>query len=259
MIAIVAILASILQPIVATSRARAGQARCASNQKQIGLAITMYTRDSDETYSPSDSGGYPKGPARQEWLNMTDPYVKSGVVGISKNPAKSAFADPDIGAPTSDLRYSGWAEARPQYSYIPNGILLAPRAYKSISHPWPAVKDAEVPTPGDIVMLARSLGNSDYTFGQDWYNTNVHLNTYMNARCRHNHGANYLFADGHLKMVPSPERLHEAEHEYRLRAMCCALEVRQRRGRVPSTFWKPLPGHARLLHISAKSIQPEGY
>ena len=49
-IAIIAILAAILFPVFAQAREKARQAACQSNEKQIGLGITMYAQDYDETY-----------------------------------------------------------------------------------------------------------------------------------------------------------------------------------------------------------------
>src|SRR5260370_29755238 len=47
-IAIIAILAAILFPVFAQARAKARQATCLSNQKQIGLAWVMYAQDYDD-------------------------------------------------------------------------------------------------------------------------------------------------------------------------------------------------------------------
>src|SRR6184192_4012092 len=47
-IAIIAILAAILFPVFAQARAKARQAVCISNLKQIGLANMMYAQDYDE-------------------------------------------------------------------------------------------------------------------------------------------------------------------------------------------------------------------
>lgn len=49
-IAIIAILAGMLLPALARSKAKATQVKCAGNQKQIGLAVQMYADDHRETY-----------------------------------------------------------------------------------------------------------------------------------------------------------------------------------------------------------------
>src|SRR5688500_16253732 len=46
-IAIIAILAAILFPVFAQARQKARQSSCASNQKQIGLAMIQYMSDYD--------------------------------------------------------------------------------------------------------------------------------------------------------------------------------------------------------------------
>jgi len=62
-IAIAAILAAILFPVFAQARAKARVATCESNMKQLGLALTMYAADYDETY-PLAYGRTP----REGWL-----------------------------------------------------------------------------------------------------------------------------------------------------------------------------------------------
>lgn len=48
-VAIIAILAAILFPVFARAKEKARMASCASNLKQIGTAVVMYTQDYDET------------------------------------------------------------------------------------------------------------------------------------------------------------------------------------------------------------------
>jgi prepilin-type N-terminal cleavage/methylation domain-containing protein/prepilin-type processing-associated H-X9-DG protein len=52
-IAIIAILAAILFPVFAKAREKARQSSCASNMKQIGLALLGYTQDYDEKFPPT--------------------------------------------------------------------------------------------------------------------------------------------------------------------------------------------------------------
>ncbi len=60
-IAIIAILASLLLPALAKARDKVKTSSCANNQKGIGLALTMYTADNDDTYpyaNPARPGYY---------------------------------------------------------------------------------------------------------------------------------------------------------------------------------------------------------
>src|SRR5579862_4842507 len=93
-IAIIAILAAILFPVFAQARAKARQAVCQSNMKQIGIAYLMYAEDYDEIGAPmwsknclgSDGSQIP-GCAPgvftgvtwgAYWPDLIYPYVKAG-------------------------------------------------------------------------------------------------------------------------------------------------------------------------------------
>ncbi|HVV71962.1 MAG TPA: prepilin-type N-terminal cleavage/methylation domain-containing protein [Verrucomicrobiae bacterium] len=57
-IAIIAVLAALLLPALTAAKARALQASCVNNQKQWGLAMSMYTDDNDQYYPASRELGY---------------------------------------------------------------------------------------------------------------------------------------------------------------------------------------------------------
>src|SRR3972149_1546144 len=83
-IAIIAILAAILFPVFAKAREKARTASCQSNLKQIGLAVSMYKKDFDETFPPHwqnsvsgvgtlcDDNNW-----RLIWAELIIPYVKN--------------------------------------------------------------------------------------------------------------------------------------------------------------------------------------
>src|SRR6201988_4702864 len=70
-IAIIAILAAILFPVFAQAREKARQASCLSNMKQIGLGMTMYVQDYDETFPCNPWNGQPVGTADNDYGKPT--------------------------------------------------------------------------------------------------------------------------------------------------------------------------------------------
>src|SRR5690349_21250410 len=81
-IAIIAILAAILFPVFAQARAKARQAACLSNCKQIGLGLMMYVQDYDETY-PCINRGYITGNTTafyMMWTAQIQPYLKNSAI-----------------------------------------------------------------------------------------------------------------------------------------------------------------------------------
>ena len=71
-IAIIAILAAILFPVFQKVRENARNASCQSNLKQIGLAFTEYTQDSDEIMPIGLDNSW-----NLNWATQTQPYIKS--------------------------------------------------------------------------------------------------------------------------------------------------------------------------------------
>src|ERR1700722_18855167 len=70
-IAIIAILAAILFPVFSQAREKARQTSCISNNKQVGLALLMYSEDYDETMP---NGVYQPGLG---WMGSCFAYVKN--------------------------------------------------------------------------------------------------------------------------------------------------------------------------------------
>jgi prepilin-type N-terminal cleavage/methylation domain-containing protein/prepilin-type processing-associated H-X9-DG protein len=94
-IAIIAILAAILFPVLAQAREKARAATCLSNVKQLGLGLAMYAQDYDETFCPlfqqdafsaanTPPGGY-FFPAVWTWQNFSMAYVKNEKIHACPN------------------------------------------------------------------------------------------------------------------------------------------------------------------------------
>jgi prepilin-type processing-associated H-X9-DG protein/prepilin-type N-terminal cleavage/methylation domain-containing protein len=65
-IAVIAILASLLMPVLSAAKRRAAQATCLNNQKQLGLGMQMYLQDNSDTYPGIASRHYGYHP--EDWI-----------------------------------------------------------------------------------------------------------------------------------------------------------------------------------------------
>ncbi len=209
-IAIIAILAAILFPVFAQAREKARQSTCASNQKQITLAVLGYIQDYDETFPPSVTYL----PYQNYWPYLIDPYIKGSISGgttgpMSKNQPKSVYVCPDYQNSTPDPAFNGLSSARPLLNYslnaylcpaepAPGGTIIAPSALASIE------------SASNIVLFGETLGTLGYLDGKDtsYCNTSgcseYHHSAWMNSRSRHTGGSIYAFSDGHVKWFRAP-------------------------------------------------------
>src|SRR5947209_4887361 len=122
MIAIIAILAAILFPVFAQARAKARQAKCQSNLKQLGVAILLYAQDYDETF-PVANYGLAGTTQNTSWQSFVDPYVRAGFpanVNDSNNLQISVYVCPDW-SQVSD----GTSVGRPSSTYGANIAVMA--------------------------------------------------------------------------------------------------------------------------------------
>jgi prepilin-type N-terminal cleavage/methylation domain-containing protein/prepilin-type processing-associated H-X9-DG protein len=84
-IAVIAILAGILFPVFAQARAKARQTVCASNMRQIGMAISMY-RDDWGYYVPAYLGQTAWMEVDKGKKGLIDPYLKNE--GVRQCPSR---------------------------------------------------------------------------------------------------------------------------------------------------------------------------
>ena len=95
-VAIIAILASILFPVFARARENARRSSCQSNLKQIGLAITQYVQDYDETWpwaiTVAALGTLDTPNSSFQWMDLTYPYAKSTQVYFCPSDANKSIS-----------------------------------------------------------------------------------------------------------------------------------------------------------------------
>ncbi len=177
-IAIIAILAAILFPVFQKVRENARAISCASNLKQIGMALTQYSQDNDEAMVNHYIGGW-KGGARYspagdasgqhyQWMDAIQPFVKAPQVFTCPDQSGSGdFLDPnDIwlsstapasvkSGPTSFGAYVPWTQLADGVPAIQAGSYCMNSAYYGTGHGVgrPPVSDDYPPSAWSLAKL----------------------------------------------------------------------------------------------------------
>lgn len=172
-IAIISLLAAILFPVLARSRAKARQTSCLSNLRQLGNAFQMYCLDYNDVLPDEFRPGWPPPydywDGWEGWRIALLPYVGNLQVYIC----------PD--QPDTYISYG-----LPQWNAVAASI-------------WGVVRLNDIREGALAILLAENWNT--------WYSTRdpAHSTLYPPngnvAWERHNGGANYLFVDGHVKWL----------------------------------------------------------
>jgi len=161
-IAIIALLAALVFPQFAKQRAVARQSACASNERQLASALSMYVRDNDQSFPPSE-----------EWVWETFPYVKR--IDLYRCPE-----DPSRNLGCPHISYglnSNLAEAKYDSLHNPSRTVL-------LFEEQGAVND-------DFWDYRYPTGNGADRAEKGWH-----------YAAPHHGGAEYLAADSHVQWTP---------------------------------------------------------
>jgi prepilin-type N-terminal cleavage/methylation domain-containing protein/prepilin-type processing-associated H-X9-DG protein len=170
-IAIIAILAAILFPVFGRARENARRSSCQSNIKQIGLGIKQYTQDYDEKFPNIDGNtGTLTNPG---WAYAIQPYIKSEQLFQCPSETTSAPTGPTI------ITAEDRAMAAGSNDYFMNYNLGSQ-------------SEAILEYSSNTIMNGDGQGTTNNA------NNNV-TSAPSVGRSRHLEGANYSFADGHVK------------------------------------------------------------
>jgi len=171
-IAIIAILAAILFPVFARARENARRASCQSNLKQIGLGIMQYKQDNDERYPNEGSVGTT--PVSGWGLSIQD-YVKSEK--LFQCPSESNSALPTAATLEGRADQAGFTDY--WYNYNLGG----------------GTNESALTYSSNTVMNGDGAGENGTTAASRRQKASGGLS----GMTRHFSGANYSFADGHIK------------------------------------------------------------
>ena len=186
-IAIIAILAAILFPVFAQAREKARQIVCASNQKQLGMALMMYAQSYSERLPLA---AYPVSSSEfVTWHELLDPYARNKQIWLC--PTSSVKKTDASGKETTHFGYN--------VRYL---TTIAPDFSNAFNHT--AVSLAAIGRPSETVALT----DAKASVANSWCGDDGKFllpPSVANADCwgrpnyLHNEGANVQWLDTHVK------------------------------------------------------------
>jgi prepilin-type N-terminal cleavage/methylation domain-containing protein/prepilin-type processing-associated H-X9-DG protein len=199
-VAIIAILASILLPAIARSKEKGRQISCLNNMRQIGIAFRLYHGDADDVF-PAPGSKQRYGPQPEDWIwwqygrNITNSSIARYLDGFNPKiftcPAdRDAFDLQGKGPlPDSPYRYSYSLTSHDLQEERNIGMASIITVERKV-YPYRA---SMILKPSEKIMLteeSRETVNDPRFVPKDDKLTDRH-----NGRC------NALFADGHIKTI----------------------------------------------------------
>jgi prepilin-type processing-associated H-X9-DG protein len=154
--------------------------------KQITLGIKQYVQDYDELY-PIYTGNNDSATAGWGWAGSIQPYVKSAQI---------------FQCPSESTAPSGTTPASSGYSDYFYNLRISSASYAGTY--TDAVKDSAFTHVSNTIMngdYASGLGASNLGDSPRFFVPEASFPTQYAAARRHFEGANYAFADGHVKWL----------------------------------------------------------
>jgi len=181
-IAIVAILLSMLLPAIGKAKSRAHVAQCANNLAQLALALTMYADDSEDEFPPRS--------VEPSWIELLKPYyVKASVL---KCPTAN-----DLETRTYILNgFNDWFEQN-----------LNPFCYEDYKEwQWPhGLRVSAVENPSDTITFGEKFPGSPHVHMDFFQRSGNDLEEIAHARHPIGFlrgGSNHAFVDSSVRYLP---------------------------------------------------------
>jgi prepilin-type N-terminal cleavage/methylation domain-containing protein/prepilin-type processing-associated H-X9-DG protein len=215
-IAIISLLAAILFPVFGRARENARRASCASNLKQIGLAVAQYIQDFDERYphtvGPGEDavkrfmepatetvGRDPSLGWGSNFFYSIQPYIKNSNVYMCPSAPNhpTASFDPTALSGTSYAYNMVFSPIRPDYAAettkIENECCVGRKLSEIVNTSGIALLQEYYLRTSTLRLSPRTQNNNTDGY-QDWC-----AGTTLTATHFDSDGGNLLFADGHVK------------------------------------------------------------
>lgn len=215
-LAIIALIAALLFPVISNAREAGRKTRCLSNLRQIGMAIQMYLSDYDETF-PMNRFPDAQHPLSHEWGALQGssynwkrallPYLKS--VQVLECPSNSyrwssEFIE-NFGGEAGDESNWAWSLKLP-ISYAYNGSFFHEGIpIRVLGEPYQRARFlAEIPEPSWLILLTETRVNYPDLGGWTLTQELVLRSGVISGKGllqSHRGGVNWVFCDGSAKWL----------------------------------------------------------
>ncbi len=192
-IAIIAILASMLLPALNKARDAAKKIQCLNNFKQIGVGIGMYQSESSIILPPGTTTQYPQ--------TVIDGYLTKRPASLAWNCLKSkVWVCPSNSVFSANFTSLGYIGASNSGTVVNNDIATTP--YFSLT---------KLKCPSLLTTMLEIKKNDDSALNATAINhTNFTLNIMNYAK--HGNGSNFLIADGHAAWQSDSSPYRNSKH-----------------------------------------------
>lgn len=208
LVAIIATLAALLMPAIASVQRLASRTRCASQMRQVGMALIGYLSDNEDKYPgvghSTAFSGWTANRGRGRWQNDLEPYVGNYLV---------------FNCPTLNRRWNHFAVRNYQQGWVQRGdapggsvCLSAYNSYSwgryaSVPGQWWApsapvgpMTEGSVQVQIDSAAVDGIAARCPVFFDGIWQNDgNNQQNNSWGAYFPHSGTANFVFNDGHVE------------------------------------------------------------
>lgn len=193
-IAIIALLAAILFPTFAQAREKARTISCLSNCKQLGLAIMMYTQDSDERYPFGHMHDMDTAGDAPSWVDSVQPYIKTKLLHRCPSDSSSAWNATEEPRTTSYGLNAYFTPNHAPYFGLSMASILRPAECIIVAE----VADSVTEDHFMPMMWGTPPKVNDPDGMEEQWDADKAEPKQVAIR-RHQDGSNYVFSDGHAK------------------------------------------------------------
>lgn len=211
-VAIIALLVSILLPSLGKAKEQARMVMCLSNIRALGLAFKFYTGENNDWYPAGAANG---GGSEYTWDSILQPYYE--VYGLLYCPSDKTIREYDLWSQPKEWRYPR------SYAINRNVSWMGPSTAYPLEWPGGVGNTADVTYPNETILLGEMWWSQYWTtFTPGMYHTYSGCGIFTDRTGRfattdvHRNDdiANYLFCDGHVAPVPADDQRITAPDYY---------------------------------------------